>query len=96
MMGHKLDLVITSSSNPIMSSTSAYPSNISEHYSVDFRLSSDSPVPSRAVKQLRDCRGLDFVRLETDLSSRLASVDTTLVVNTLVGQYEHADLSTID
>ena len=48
------------------------------------------------MKQLRDFRGLDFVRLETDLSSRLASVDTTLDVNTMIGQYEHAFLSTID
>ena len=39
---------------------------------------------------------LDLVRLETDLSSRLASIDTTLDVNTMVGQYEHAVLSTID
>ena len=48
------------------------------------------------MKQLRDFRGLDLVRLETDLSSRLASIDTTLDVNTMVGQYEHAVLSTID
>ena len=53
-------------------------------------------MPARAVKQLRDFRGLDFIRLETDLSSRLASVDTTLNVNTMVGQYAHAILSTID
>ena len=38
---------------------------------------------------MRDFRGLDFVRLKTDLTSRLGSVDTTLDVNTLVGQYEH-------
>ena len=56
---------------------------------VVFRLSSASPVSARAVKQLRDFRGLDVVRLETDPSSRLASVDTTLAVNTMVGQYEH-------
>ena len=91
-----LDLVITRSFSSIVSSTSAYPSSISDHYSVVFRLSSASPVPPRAVKQLRDFRGLDFVRLETDLSSHLASVDTTLDVNTMVGQYEHAVLPTID
>ena len=49
-------------------------------------------MPARAVKQLRDFRELDVVRLETDLSSRLASVDTALDVNTMVGQYEHAVL----
>ena len=96
MKGHMLDLVITHSSSSIVSSTSAYPSSISDHYSVVFRLSSASPVPTRAVKQLRDIRGLDFVRLETDLSSCLASLDTTLDVNTMVGQYEHAVLSTTD
>ena len=47
-------------------------------------------MPARAAKQLRDFRRLDyFVRLETDLSSRLAFVDTTLDVNTMVGQCEH-------
>ncbi|KAI0214517.1 putative RNA-directed DNA polymerase from transposon BS [Lamellibrachia satsuma] len=96
MKGHMLDLVITRSSSSIVSSTTAYPSSISDHYSVVFRLSSASPVSARAVKQLRDFRGLDLVRLETDLSSRLASIDTTLDVNTMVGQYEHAVLSTID
>ena len=96
MKGHMLDLVITRSSSSIVSSTTAYPSSISDHYSVVFRLSSASPVSARAVKQLRDFRGLDVVRLETDLSSRLASIDTTLDVNTMVGQYEHAVLSTID
>ena len=45
---------------------------------------------------MRDFRGLDFVRLKTDLTSRLGSVDTTLAVNTMVGQYEHVVLSTID
>ena len=84
-----LDLVITRSSRSIISSTSAYPSSISDHYTVVFRLSSASPVPVRAVKQLHDFRGLDFVPLKTDLTSRLGSVDTTLDVNTLVGQYEH-------
>ena len=73
-----LDLVITRSSSSLVSSTTAYPSSISDHYSVVFRLSSASPVSVRAVKQLRDFRGLDLVRLETDLSSRLASIDTTL------------------
>ena len=96
MKGYMLVLMITRSSSSFVSLTTAYPSSISDHYSVVFRLSSASPVSARAVKQLRDFRGLDFVRLETDLSSRLASVDTTLVVNTMVGQYEHADLSTID
>ena len=91
-----LDLLITRSSPSFVSLTTAYPSSISDHYSVVFRLSSPSPVSARAVKQLRDFRGIDFVRLETDLSSRLASVDTTLDVNTLVGQYEHEVLSTID
>ena len=91
-----LDLVITRSSSSFVSSTTAYPSSISDHYSVVFRLSSASPVSARAVKQLRDFRGIDFVRLETDLSSCPASVDTTLDVNTMVGQYEHAVLSTID
>ena len=61
------------------------PSSISDHYSVVFRLSPASPVSARAVKQLRDCRGLDLVRFETDLSARLMSVDTTLDVNTMVG-----------
>ena len=42
---------------------------------------------ARAVKQLRDIRGIDFVRFETDLSSRLSSADTTLDVNTMVGEY---------
>ena len=79
-----------------MSLNTAYPSSISDHYSFVLRLSSASPVSPRAVKQLRDFRGIYFVRLETDLSSRLASVDTTLDVNTMVGQYEHAVLSTID
>ena len=51
---------------------------------------------ARAVKQLRDFCGLDLVRFETDLSARLMSVDTTLDVNTMVGYYEHAVLSTID
>ena len=96
MKGHMLDLVITRSSSSIVSSTTAYPSSISDHYSVVFRLSSASPVSARAVKQLRDFRGLDLVRLETDLSSRLALIDTTLDVNTMVDQYEHAVLSTID
>ena len=91
-----LDLLITRSSPSFVSLTTAYPSSISDPYSVVFRLSSPSPVSARAVKQLRDFRGIDFVRLETDVSSRLASVDTTLDVNTLVGQYEHAVLSTID
>ena len=50
---------------------------------------------ARAVRQLRDFRGIDFVRLETDPSSRLASVDTTLDVNTMVSQYENAVLSAI-
>ena len=96
MKGHMLDLVITRSSSSLVSSTTAYPSSISDHYSVIFRLLSASPVSARAVKQLRDFRGIDFARLETDLSSRLAFVDTTLDVNTMVGQYEHAVLSTID
>ena len=90
MKGHMLDLVITRSSSSIVSSTTAYPSSISDHYSVVFRLSS-----ALAVKQLRDFRGLDLVRLETDLSSRLASIYTTLDVYTIVGQYKHAVLSTI-
>ena len=85
-----LDLVITRSFTSIVSLTSAYPSSISDHYSVVFRLSSARPWPARAVKQLRDIRGLYFVRLETDHSSHLASIDTTLDVNILVGQYEHA------
>ena len=85
MKRHILELVITRSSISIVSLTSAYPSNISDHYSVVFRLSAASPVPDRALKQLRDFRGLDFDRFETDLSSRLASVDTTLDVNTMVG-----------
>ena len=96
MKGHMLYLVITRSSSSIVSSTSAYPSSISDHYSVVLRLSSASPVSARAMKQLRDFRGIDFVRLETDLSSRLASVDTTLNVNTMVGQYELAVLQTSD
>ena len=53
-------------------------------------------MPARAVKQLRGFRGIDFVRLETVVSSRLAYKGTTLDVNTMVGQYEHAVLSTID
>ena len=96
MKGHMLVLVITRSSSAIVSLTTAYPSSISDHYSVVFRLSSASPGSARAVKQLRDFRGLDFVRLETDLPSRLGSVDTTLDVNTMVGQCEHAVLSIID
>ena len=54
MKGHMLDLVITRSSSSIVLSTTAYPSSISDHYSVVFRLSSASPVSARAVKQLRD------------------------------------------
>ena len=53
------------------------------------RLSFASPVSARVVKQLRDFRGLDLGRLDPDLSSRLASVDTTLGVNAMVGQYKH-------
>ena len=52
---------------------------------------------AHAVKQLRDFRGLDPVRPETFLSSRLASsVDTALDVNTMISQFEHVVLSTID
>ena len=85
-----LDLVIIHSSSSIVWTTSAYPSSIFiDHYRVVFRPSSASPAPAHAVKQLRDFRGLDFLRFETDLSSRLASVDTTSDVNAMVGQYEH-------
>ena len=80
-----LDLVITRSSSSFVSLTTAYPSSISDHYSVVFRLLS-----ARTVKQLRDFRGIDYVRLKTDISSLLASIDTTLHVNAMVGQYEHA------
>ena len=59
MKGHMLDLVITRSSSSFVSSTTAYPSSISDHYSVIFRLSSASPVSGRAVKQLRDFRGIE-------------------------------------
>ena len=53
MKGHMLDLVITRSSSSFVSSTTAYPSSIPDHYSVVVRLSSASPVSARAVKQLR-------------------------------------------
>ena len=93
MKRHMLDLVITRSSISIVSSTSEYTSSVCDHYSVVFRLLSASYVPARAVKQLRDICRLDyFVRLEADLSPRLAFLDTTLVVNTMVGQYEHVFL----
>ena len=93
MKRHMLDLVITRSSSSIVSSTSAYISSVSDHYSVVFRLLSARSVPACAVKQLRDVYRLEyFVRLEADLSPRLAFVDTTLVVNTMVGQYEHVVL----
>ena len=90
MKRHVLYLVITCSSSSVVSLTIAYPSSISDHYSVVFRLSSNRPVSAHAVKQLRDFRGLDFFRLETDLSSRIASVDIILDVNIMVAQYEHA------
>ena len=83
-----LDLLITRSSSSIVSSISAYYVSISDPYRFVFRLSS-SPVPARAVKQLRDFLRLDFGRLETDISSRLAFVDTAQDVNAMVCQYEH-------
>ena len=48
MKGHMLELVITRSSSSIVSSTTAYPCSISDHYSVVFHLLSASPVPARA------------------------------------------------
>ena len=96
MKGHVLYLVITCSSSSIVYLTTAYPSRISDHYSVVFRVSSARPVSAHTVKQLGDFRGLYFFCLETDLSSRIASVDIILDVNIMVAQYEHAFLSTID
>ena len=49
MKGQMLCLVITHSFSSIVSSTTAYHSSISDHYSVVFRLSSASPVSIRAV-----------------------------------------------
>ena len=60
-----------------------------------FRLLSARPVPTLAVKHLRGYRRFDFVRLETDRSSRLAFIDNTLNVNTMVGQNEHVVLAPI-
>ena len=59
MKRHMLELVITRSSSLFVSLTTAYPSSISDHYSVVFRLSSARPVYARALKQLSDFRGID-------------------------------------
>ena len=57
--GHRLDLVITRSPSSTVSSTMAYPSSISDHYSVVFLLSSANPVPARTMRHLRDIRGIN-------------------------------------
>ena len=94
--GHRLDLVITRSPSSIVSSTMAYPSSISDHYSVVFLLSSANPVPARTMRHLRDIRGINHDRFEADLLKHLAFVDINMNVSAVVDQYEHAVISTVD
>ena len=85
--GHRLDLVITRSPSSIVSSTMAYPSSISDHYSVVFLLSSANPVPARTMRHLRDIHGINHDRFEADLLEHLASVDINMDVSAVVDQY---------
>ena len=71
--GHWVDLVMTRSPSSIVSSTMAYPSSISDHYSVVFLLSSANPVPARTMRHLSDIRGINHNRFEADLLEHLAS-----------------------
>ena len=57
MKRHMLELVIIRSSSSFVSLATAYPSSISDHYGVVFRLSSASPVYARPLKRLRDFCG---------------------------------------
>ena len=74
----------------------AYPSSISDHYSVVFLLSSANPVPVRTMRHLRDIRGINHDRFEADLLEHLASVDINMDVSAVFDQYEHAVISTVD
>ena len=94
--GHRLNLVITRSLSSIVSSTTAYPSSISDHYSVAFLLSSANPMPACNMRHMRDIRGINHDRFEADLSEHLASVDINMDVSAVVDKYEHAIISTVD
>ena len=83
-------------SSSIVSSTRAYTSIISEHYSVVFLMSSANPVPVRTMKHLLDFRGLKHDRFEADLLEHVASLDPNMDVSAIVDQYEHAVISTVD
>ena len=93
--GHRLDWY-TRSRSSIVSSTMAYPSSISDHYSVVFLLPSANPVLARTMRHLRDIRGINHDRFEADLLEHLASVDINMDVSAVVDQYEHAVISTVD
>ena len=81
---HRPDLVITHSSSSIVSSTTAYPSSISDHYSVVFLLSSANPVSAHTMRHLCNFRRLNHDRFDVDLLEHLASVDTNMNVSAMV------------
>ena len=87
--------MIIRSPSSIVSSTMAYPSSISDHYSVVFLLSSANPVPARTMRHLRDIRGINHDQFEADLLEHLASVDINMDASAVVDQYEYAVISTV-
>ena len=94
--GHTLDLVITRVSEQTVSDIIVERSDISDHYSITFKLQQPITCNEVQTKLIRDCRCFDHAAYAADLKTKLSKVQINSDINVILDQYEAAAKEALD
>ena len=94
--GHTLDLIITRVSEQTVSDVIVERSDISDHYSITFKLQQPIMCNEVHTKRIRDCRYFDHAAYEADLKTKLSKVEINSNIDVILDQYEAAAMESLD